>query len=61
MLGECKLIIETSRTKPYEKGGLDFGTVGSSVVLLSILVVLVGMATFYNRKPEKAYEQIAEN
>jgi uncharacterized membrane-anchored protein len=47
-------------TKPYEKGGLDFGTVGSSVVLLSILVVLVCGAMVYNRKPEKGYGQIAD-
>ncbi len=47
-------------TKPHEKGGLDFGTVGSSVVLLSILVVLVCSAMFYNRKTEKGYGQIAD-
>jgi uncharacterized membrane-anchored protein len=28
-------------TKSHEKGGLDFGTVGSSIVLASILVILV--------------------
>ena len=28
-------------TKPLEKGGLDFGTIGSSAILFSILVVLV--------------------
>jgi uncharacterized membrane-anchored protein len=28
-------------TKPVEKGGLDFGTIGSSLVLVSILVVLI--------------------
>jgi uncharacterized membrane-anchored protein len=37
-------------TKPYEKGGLDFGTVGSSMVLLGILVVLVFLAIIGNRK-----------
>ena len=37
-------------TKPYEKGGLDFGTVGSSAVLLAVLVFLVVMATVYNRQ-----------
>lgn len=47
-------------TKSHEKGGLDFGTVGSSMVLLSVLVVLVGMATYYNRKPAKGYESIAQ-
>lgn len=48
-------------TKSYDKGGLDFGTVGSSLVLLTILVVLVGLATFYTRKPEKVYGQVADN
>jgi len=28
-------------TKPVEKGGLDFGTVGSSLILVSILVILI--------------------
>ncbi|KPX26847.1 putative Membrane protein, partial [Pseudomonas ficuserectae] len=28
-------------TKPYEKGGLDFGTIGSSAVLLAVLLALV--------------------
>lgn len=41
-------------TKSHDKGGLDFGTVGSSLVLLSLLVVLVVMATVYNRKPVTA-------
>lgn len=41
-------------TKSHDKGGLDFGTVGSSLVLLSLLVVLVVMATVYNRKPVAA-------
>ncbi|GAB7530691.1 membrane protein [Pseudomonas sp. 3A(2025)] len=36
-------------TKPYEKGGLDFGTVGSSAVLLAVLLVLVALATYYTR------------
>ncbi|WP_447652310.1 COG4705 family protein [Pseudomonas abietaniphila] len=37
-------------TKSHEKGGLDFGTVGSSAVLLAVLLTLVGVATFYNRQ-----------
>lgn len=37
-------------TKPYEKGGLDFGTVGSSLVLLSILMVMVAVAIARNGK-----------
>ena len=28
-------------TKPYEKGGLDFGTVGYSLILVSILVIFI--------------------
>ena len=32
-------------TKSHEKGGLDFGTVGSSLVLLTVLTVLVIAAT----------------
>ncbi|WP_443696600.1 hypothetical protein, partial [Pseudomonas sp.] len=31
-------------TKSHEKGGLDFGTVGSSLVLAGVLVVLVSFA-----------------
>lgn len=31
-------------TKSHEKGGLDFGTVGSSLVLVGVLVVLVSFA-----------------
>jgi uncharacterized membrane-anchored protein len=45
-------------TKPHEKGGLDFGTVGSSMVLLGILMLLVGAAMYYNRKPAPAYAVI---
>lgn len=37
-------------TKPHEKGGLNFGTIGSSIVLLSILVVCVLFTTFRHRK-----------
>ncbi len=44
-------------TKSHEKGGLDFGTIGSSMVLLSILVVLVGIAMMYNRKPKALIEE----
>ncbi|EPN47147.1 hypothetical protein A244_21176 [Pseudomonas syringae pv. actinidiae ICMP 18807] len=41
-------------TKPHEKGGLDFGTVGSSAVLLAVLLLLVGLATYYNRNRKTA-------
>ncbi|HCE9325984.1 TPA: hypothetical protein ACQTXZ_002966 [Pseudomonas aeruginosa] len=33
-------------TKPHEKGGLDFGTLGSSLVLLSILALFVAYAAY---------------
>jgi uncharacterized membrane-anchored protein len=32
-------------TKPHEKGGLDFGTIGSSLVLAAVLVAFVTWAT----------------
>lgn len=48
-------------TKSHEKGGLDFGTAGSSLVLLTVLVVLVVMATAYNRQPAPSPERLAEN
>lgn len=37
-------------TKPHEKGGLDFGTIGSSAVLGGVLLVLVLMASWYQRR-----------
>ncbi|CRM87570.1 hypothetical protein [Pseudomonas sp. 22 E 5] len=39
-------------TKPHEKGGLDFGTVGSSLVLAAVLVVLVAFAARARRVEE---------
>ena len=36
-------------TKPIEKGGLDFGTVGSSLILFSILACLVTVSLFQRR------------
>ncbi|GFM81997.1 membrane protein [Pseudomonas cichorii] len=47
-------------TKPYSKGGLDFGTVGSSAVLLGILLFMVVVATLYNRRKSPAYVQMTE-
>jgi uncharacterized membrane-anchored protein len=41
-------------TKPHEKGGLDFGTVGSSLVLAAVLVVLVALAA-KGRQAEEVY------
>jgi len=43
-------------TKPHEKGGLDFGTVGSSAVLGGVLLVLILAASLYNREPRPALE-----
>jgi uncharacterized membrane-anchored protein len=37
-------------TKPHEKGGLDFGTIGSSIVLVSILGVCILFTTLNHRK-----------
>jgi uncharacterized membrane-anchored protein len=37
-------------TKPVEKGGLDFGTMGSSAILISILVVFVILEIFKIKK-----------
>ncbi|MCF6131219.1 COG4705 family protein [Flavobacterium wongokense] len=36
-------------TKPYEKGGLNFGTIGSSLILFVILVVIITFSTLSNR------------
>ena len=37
-------------TKPPEKGGLGFGTIGSSAVLLAILLVLILATMRYDRR-----------
>ena len=37
-------------TKPHEKGGLDFGTIGSSAVLAGTLLVMIIGATYAQRK-----------
>ncbi|PHN27137.1 COG4705 family protein [Pseudomonas sp. ICMP 561] len=47
-------------TKPYSKGGLDFGTVGSSAVLLGILLFMILAATLYNRKETPTHDQLTE-
>lgn len=43
-------------TKSHEKGGLDLGTIGSSAVLLGILVALVGYTVVVQRR-ERAVER----
>ncbi|MGF6087720.1 COG4705 family protein [Pseudomonas sp. 18173] len=45
-------------TKPHEKGGLDFGTIGSSLVLAGILVVMIAGASVAQKKFGKP--QVAE-
>lgn len=45
-------------TKPHEKGGLDFGTVGSSMVLLAVLVVLV-IAAMLRERPASLQNELA--
>jgi uncharacterized membrane-anchored protein len=46
-------------TKPTDKGGLNFGTVGSSAVLATILVALIAFTTL-RRKSELAPQAGAE-
>jgi uncharacterized membrane-anchored protein len=41
-------------TKPHEKGGLDLGTIGSTIVLLGALVALILWTTFRRPKPAQA-------
>ncbi|MBN3963940.1 hypothetical protein IMW75_01385 [Pseudomonas gregormendelii] len=40
-------------TKPDEKGGLDFGTIGSSLVLAGILMVMIAGASYAQNKYAK--------
>ena len=40
-------------TKPYEKGGLDFGTVGSSAVLAAVLLVMIAGAWYVQRRDSR--------
>ncbi len=41
-------------TKPIEKGGLNFGTIGSSAILFGILTVLIVVEFFQNKKISKS-------
>jgi len=34
----------------HEKGGLDFGTIGSSAVLAAVLVVMIAGASYAQRR-----------
>ena len=40
-------------TKPDEKGGLDFGTVGSSAVLAAVLLVMIAGAWYVQRRDSR--------
>ncbi|CRM77642.1 hypothetical protein H097_22038 [Pseudomonas sp. FH4] len=40
-------------TKPHEKGGLDFGTVGSSAVLAAVLLVMIAGAWYVQRRDSR--------
>jgi len=40
-------------TKPLEKGGLNFGTIGSSAILFAILVALIGISMTRINQTEK--------
>ncbi len=47
-------------TKPHEKGGLDFGTIGSSAVLAGILLVMiVGAAWAQNRYSRQSAAELS--
>lgn len=43
-------------TKPLEKGGLDFGTIGSSLILATLLTMLV-VYTSFNQKQKTVQQQ----
>jgi uncharacterized membrane-anchored protein len=47
-------------TKPSEKGGLGFGTIGSSVILASILLVLILHSMAQERRLRAAREHLAK-
>jgi uncharacterized membrane-anchored protein len=46
-------------TKPYEKGGLNFGTIGSSMILFGILVILIVIATARINRERKKMRSLA--
>ena len=37
-------------TKPVQKGGLNFGTVGSSIILAALLVTVITYTTWKDRR-----------
>ena len=46
-------------TKTHEKGGLNFGTVGSSIVLLSILGICILFTTLKGRRLVAVTESVS--
>jgi len=47
-------------TKPHEHGGLNFGTLGSSAVLMGILVIVIGFTYYWPRREISLSEPAAE-
>lgn len=45
-------------TKPLDKGGLNFGTIGSSLILFIILSALILISIFKNNSIEKSKEKL---
>lgn len=48
-------------TKPTEKGGLNFGTIGSSLVLATVLVILIVYTSLTSRPREEIAQPKLEN
>ncbi|MDD2049391.1 hypothetical protein [Pseudomonas putida] len=46
-------------TKPHEKGGLDFGTIGSSLVLGGVLLAMIVLASTLKARNERAVAQLS--
>lgn len=46
-------------TKTHEKGGLDFGTKGSSIILFAILIFLVAKEFFKDKKANRITESLS--
>jgi uncharacterized membrane-anchored protein len=42
-------------TKPFDKGGLNFGTIGSSAILFGILIILIIITIYKTKQTEKRY------
>lgn len=42
-------------TKPFDKGGLNLGTIGSSAILFGILIILIIITIYKTKQTEKRY------